>query len=72
MELYPPADIVFLRNVLIYFDVETRKAILGRLRRVLRPDGILFLGCAETTLEPGRKFRGRAGRKYVCYQLKDR
>jgi chemotaxis protein methyltransferase CheR len=68
----PPADIVFLRNVLIYFDVETRKTILNRLRRVLRPGGILFLGCAETTLNLDASFGIVQAGKYVCYQLKDR
>jgi chemotaxis protein methyltransferase CheR len=58
--------------VLIYFDVETRKAILGRLRRILRPDGILFLGCAETTLNLDAAFESVQAGKYVCYQLKDR
>ena len=46
----PPCDIVLLRNVLIYFDVATRADILGRMRSVLRPDGALFLGGAETML----------------------
>ena len=46
----PMFDVIFLRNVMIYFDVSTKKDILGRSAKILRPDGYLVLGGAETTL----------------------
>jgi len=48
--MMPLTDVVFLRNVMLYFDVATRSALVGRVRRVLRPDGSLFLGGAETMI----------------------
>src|SRR5207247_2328683 len=52
----PPIDLILLRNVLIYFDVESRKRILAKVRRVLRPEGYLLLGSAETTLTLDENF----------------
>jgi chemotaxis protein methyltransferase CheR len=47
----PPVDVLFLRNVLIYFDPDTRRQIFDQVRRVLRPDGYLVLGGAESPLD---------------------
>jgi chemotaxis protein methyltransferase CheR len=41
-------DLIFCRNVLIYFDKETKAAVVDRLTRYLSPGGLLFLGHSET------------------------
>jgi len=46
----PKMDIIFLRNVLIYFDIETRKSIIEKISRHLKSDGYLFVGGAETMI----------------------
>ena len=70
---FPPMaqyDVVFCRNVLIYFDMPTKKAILERIRRVLKPDGYLFLGGAETTLNLDENFARVQVDRATCYQLR--
>ena len=65
----PRMDLVLIRNVMIYFDVETKKTILGRLARVLRPDGYLLLGGAETTFNLDDSYRRVEPIKSGFYQL---
>lgn len=48
--ILPAFDLVFIRNVLIYFDTATKQSILRKMRGVLLPHGLLFLGTAETTI----------------------
>ena len=42
-----PFDVVFCRNVMIYFDAATQRAVLERIHRVMKPGGMLFVGHAE-------------------------
>jgi chemotaxis protein methyltransferase CheR len=55
-----PFDCILCRNVLIYFDIATRKRILEQLFEALRPGGYLLLGAAETTLNLTDCFERRA------------
>lgn len=54
-------DVILLRNVLIYFDVETKREVLRRMRRVLAPDGYLMLGATESTVGLDDAWRPVAG-----------
>jgi chemotaxis protein methyltransferase CheR len=42
-----PFDVVFCRNVMIYFDAATQRQVLERIHRVMKPGGMLFVGHAE-------------------------
>ena len=41
-------DVVFLRNVMIYFDMETKRQVIGRILSVLKPGGWLMVGHSES------------------------
>lgn len=64
-----PMDLVLMRNVLIYFNAETKKNVFAQLRRIIRRDGYLFLGGAETPMGIDESFHRIALGIGSCYQL---
>jgi chemotaxis protein methyltransferase CheR len=63
-----PYDLILCRNVLIYFETDTRKNILAGLRRSLAPGGYLLLGASETTFTLDDGFLRKTMRNSVVYQ----
>jgi chemotaxis protein methyltransferase CheR len=60
-----PFDLVFCRNVLIYFDQETKIGVLDRIARVVEHDGYLVLGAAETVVGLTDSFKPLSDRRGV-------
>ena len=51
-----PFDLIFCRNVMIYFDSDTKNALVNRFYDVIRPGGYLFIGHAESIPRDATKF----------------
>lgn len=66
----PKFDLIFIRNVLIYFNVGTKKEILGKIAKTMRPGAALVLGTAETMLGVTDEFERRSGTRTALYTLK--
>ncbi len=64
-------DVILLRNVLIYFDVAHKAAVLSKTQQRLRPGGYLFLGGTETTLNLHCGFQRVLADSANCYQLRE-
>jgi len=59
-----PFDIVFCRNVMIYFDGPTQRKVLERIHRVMKPNGLLFVGHSENFTESRDLFHLRGKTVY--------
>lgn len=71
LEPFPPMgpfDIIFCRNVAIYFGREVRADLFRRLKRMLTPDGYLFVGSSESLTDLGPEFRPQQHCRSVFYQ----
>jgi chemotaxis protein methyltransferase CheR len=62
-------DIVFCRNVLIYFDIPMKQKILQHIKKMMHGNSSLFLGAAETVFNVVDGFSRLPIAKTVCYQL---
>ena len=60
-----PFDAIFCRNVMIYFDKPTQRAILGRMKPLIKPDGLLFCGHSESFHNATDLFRATGRSVYV-------
>jgi chemotaxis protein methyltransferase CheR len=59
-----PFNAIFCRNVMIYFDKPTQRALVERFAALLKPSGLFFAGHAESLLDQGRHFRLRGQTVY--------
>ena len=66
----PKMDIVFIRNVLVYFDHPTKCNLFAKVRKILKPNGFLFLGGAESALTIDDQFERVFDSGGSCYRLK--
>lgn len=67
----PEMDIIFLRNVLIYFDSDTKQSILNKVQRYLQEDGYLFLGGGETTFYLDPRFEAIHGKTSLYHRIRN-
>ncbi len=68
--LIGPFDIIFLRNILIYFDDDLKKIIFDNFARLLSPGGYLFLGSGETVSNYSVKFEILEHKGAIYYRIR--
>ncbi len=52
-----PFDMIFCRNVVIYFDKPTKQELFDRFADILKPDGLLFIGHSESLFKVSKRYR---------------
>ncbi len=67
---FPVLDLVLLRNVMIYFDVPAKRAVLQKIGKLLDPQGYLMLGGSETTINLDDRYEGLNLSGVSCFRLK--
>lgn len=67
---FPKMDIILMRNILIYHNIDVKKEVLDKVRRFIMPDGYLILGSAETTVNIHEAFEPVCFSSCVCYRLR--
>jgi chemotaxis protein methyltransferase CheR len=63
-------DVIFCRNVLIYFSNDLKKDIVERMADILNPGGYLFLGSTESINQLTDRFEMKVGHGGISYRLK--
>jgi chemotaxis protein methyltransferase CheR len=64
-------DLVLCRNVLIYFNIETKRSILASIRTTMAPGGLLVLGCAETVIGVDDSFERKVFGNATFYAIRE-
>ena len=61
-------DVIFLRNVLIYFRPEIQRRVIESVEEMLEPDGTVFLGPSESLIHLGTRLQARDLGNCFCYR----
>ena len=64
----PVMDLILMRNVMIYFDVKTKKRVLNQAAELMNSDGYLFLGGVESTINLADQFEIVSWKQSSCYR----
>ncbi|MDQ6979232.1 MAG: protein-glutamate O-methyltransferase CheR [Mariprofundaceae bacterium] len=69
--MFKNMDVIFIRNILIYFDLPSKQVVLKKIRQCLHPEGYVFLGSAEGTVYVDQGFTPIYQGKTIYYRLNE-